>query len=280
MKRTIALLIVAIMALATACKRTTIIPDDELAMIFRDAFLVNAYIDHEQIAEDSLNLYAPIFDHYGYTTEDVQLTIGNFSRRKSARLGDVVERAIALLEEEGLRYDQQVTVLDTIREVALRHATSIILEDTLIRVRSLRDTARLHFAIPVEVGEYTVSFRARVDSLDKNDRLQRRTWLQRKDGTKQAMQILSLPRTREESSTRTYRVDSLIDTLHLQLLYFPEKPKRPSVTVRDLKITYKPSERQAIEQLYKQQLGIRIFADEFLGIQEQNEQPIETDSIQ
>lgn len=280
MKRIITLLVVALMALTTACSRRTIIPDEELAMIFRDAFLTNAYFEHKQLSADSLNLYAPIFERYGYTTEDVQLTIGNFSRRKSARLGDVVERAIVLLEEEGLRYDQQVVVLDTIREVALRRATRVVLEDSLIRVQSLRDTSRLHFTLPVEEGEYTVSFRTTVDSLDKNDRLQRRTWLQHKDGSKHSLQIMTLPRKREDKHSRIYRADSLTDSLHLRLVHFPDKPKRPDVTVRDLKITYKPNEREAIEQLYRQQLGIRIFADEFFRAALQNEQTIEKDSIQ
>ena len=74
-----------------ACARHTIIPDDELAQIFHDAFLTNAYIGSQNVRIDSLNIYEPIFARYGYTTEDVQYTIGNFSKRKSARLGDVVE---------------------------------------------------------------------------------------------------------------------------------------------------------------------------------------------
>ena len=84
-----------------ACAHHTIIPDEKLALIFHDAFLANAYVGGRSLAKDSLNLYEPIFAHYGYTTEDVHYTIGNFSKRKSARLGDVVERAIALLEAEG-----------------------------------------------------------------------------------------------------------------------------------------------------------------------------------
>ena len=101
MKNRILLLLLVVLLLPTACKRRTIIPDDELALIFHDAYLTNAYIEREHIEYDSLNLYAPIFAHYGYTTEDVQFTIGNFSKRKSARLSDVVEAAIDLLEAEG-----------------------------------------------------------------------------------------------------------------------------------------------------------------------------------
>ena len=99
-------LFIALFALSTgACKRHTIIPDDELALIFHDAFLVNAYVKREAKL-DSLKVYEPIFARYGYTMADVQYTIGNFSKRKSARLGDVVEQAIVLLEREGKYYDQ------------------------------------------------------------------------------------------------------------------------------------------------------------------------------
>lgn len=80
-----------LLVLAGACARHKIIPDRKLAQIFHDAFLANAYIGSEQVDIDSLNIYEPIFAGYGYTTEDVYYTIGNFSKRKSARLGDVVE---------------------------------------------------------------------------------------------------------------------------------------------------------------------------------------------
>ena len=102
MKRPLRTALLALLGLlAAACARHTIIPDETLAMIFRDAFLSNAYISEERIPTDSLRIYEPIFARYGYTTDDVHYTIGNFSKRKSARLSDVVERAIDLLEAEG-----------------------------------------------------------------------------------------------------------------------------------------------------------------------------------
>ena len=262
MRSILSLLILASLMLTTACKRTVIIPDEELALIFRDAYLTNAYLEHKHIKVDSMNLYAPIFEHYGYTTEDVQLTIGNFSKRKSARLGDVVERAIAMLEEEGLRYDHEVVVLDTIREVALRKATRVVLEDSLIRVSSLKDTTLLQITLPAEAGKYEVSYSYKVDSLDRNDRLQRKMWILRKNGSKNSMQIYTLQRNREDRTSRTFQADSLSDSLCLHLLVFPNKPKRPSITIRDLKVTFTPDERQAIQALYEEQLGIHIFADE------------------
>ena len=153
---------------ALSCARHTIIPDSELALIFRDAFLANAYISNENIRTDSLRIYEPIFARYGYTTEDVYYTIGNFSKRKSARLGDVVERAIDLLEAEGKVYNREVAILDTIDNVAQRTFTHTVYADSLIRVSSLRDTARLSFTFDVVPGEYTVSLKYLVDSLAIN----------------------------------------------------------------------------------------------------------------
>ena len=124
--------------LLAGCNRHTIIPDDELALIFHDAFLTNAYLNVEKVTTDSLRLYEPIFARYGYTTDDVHYTIGNFSKRKSARLGDVVERAIDLLEAEGKIYNREVAILDTIDNVARRTFTETLRSDSLIRVRSLR----------------------------------------------------------------------------------------------------------------------------------------------
>lgn len=102
MKRIFRISLYAFLLLAgAACTRHKIIPDEKLAQIFHDAFLTNAYIGDERVNIDSLNIYEPIFARYGYTTRDVYYTIGNFSKRKSARLDDVVEMAIEKLETEG-----------------------------------------------------------------------------------------------------------------------------------------------------------------------------------
>ena len=114
---------------------------------------------------DSLNIYEPIFARYGYTTRDVYYTIGNFSKRKSARLGDVVEMAIDKLEAEGKFYDREVAVLDTIDNVARRTFTRTVYADSLIRVGSLRDTARLRIAVDVQPGEYELRLKYLVDAV-------------------------------------------------------------------------------------------------------------------
>lgn len=149
---------------------------------------------------DSLNIYEPIFARYGYTTRDVYYTIGNFSKRKSARLGDVVEMAIDKLEAEGKFYDREVAVLDTIDNVARRTFTRTVYADSLIRVGSLRDTARLRIAVDVQPGEYELRLKYLVDSLDRNEKgLRGVVWLENRDGGRSSVYSTTLRRNRTEN---------------------------------------------------------------------------------
>ena len=73
-----------------ACDSPKTIPNDDLANIFHDALLTNAYISQKSVKYDSLNIYEPILAKYGYTKEDMQYTLENFLRQKSAHLSDVI----------------------------------------------------------------------------------------------------------------------------------------------------------------------------------------------
>ncbi len=248
-----------------ACTHHKIIPDEKLALIFHDAFLANAYLGGRDIVRDSLNVYEPIFARYGYTTQDVHYTIGNFSKRKSARLGDVVERAIEMLEAEGKFYNREVAVLDTVDRVALRSARRIVHADSLIRVRSLADTSRLSFVFDVEPGEYDIRLRYLVDSLDLNTRNPRaRIWLERADSSQVQPYTVTLRRLNEGSISRKFTADSSLRRLRVELFSFSDTPRRPSVSVYDFKVEFTPETRTAVEQLYRRQLDLRIFADQFL----------------
>ena len=277
MKRIFRISLCAFLLLAgAACTRHKIIPDEKLAQIFHDAFLTNAYIGDVRVNIDSLNIYEPIFARYGYTTRDVYYTIGNFSKRKSARLGDVVEMAIDKLEAEGKFYDREVAVLDTIDNVARRTFTRTVYADSLIRVGALRDTARLRIAVDVQPGEYELRLKYLVDSLDRNEKgLRGVVWLENRDGGRSSVYSTTLRRNRTEyysqvkdlrteNFPRRFTVDTTHRCLHLDFLDFREKPLRPSVTVTGLEIDYIPTTSVAVDSLYRQQLDLRIFADEFL----------------
>ena len=263
MKKSLLPLLLLLLALCSgACKRHTIIPDDRLALIFHDAFLVNAHHAREGKL-DSLNLYEPIFQRYGYTTADVQYTIGNFSKRKSARLGDVVELAIDLLEQEGKYYDREVAILDTIQHIAERTMRRRVYTDSAIVVHALKDTARLRIAIDAEPGAYVADVTYRIDSTDRNDRLRSEVWLERHDGTRANVQNSTMWKNRDEHFTRSFRADSTHRRIHVDLATFDGKPRQPSLTVKEIRIDYTPETSVAIERLAEQQMNIRIFADEF-----------------
>ena len=246
------------------CARHRIIPDDELALIFHDAFLTNAYLNTENVRPDSLRLYEPIFAHYGYTTEDVHYTIGNFSKRKSARLGDVVEEAIDLLEAEGIGLIVLAGFLRILSADFTRRWAGRIINIHPSLIPSFCGAGFYGLRIDVEPGSYEVSLKYRIDSLDRNPRgLRSSMWLERRDSTRSNAYTTTLRRNREESFSRRFTADSTHRRLHIHLLTFGEAPQRPSITVRDLKVEFTPPTRDAVELLYEKQLNIRIFADEF-----------------
>ncbi|HJI19969.1 MAG: DUF4296 domain-containing protein [Alistipes sp.] len=264
MKTTLRILLLAAAVAAAACARHRIIPDEKLAMIFRDAFLVNAYLSTESLSGDSLNVYEPIFDRYGYTVEDVQYTVASFSRRKSARLGDVVNRAADLLEQEGLIYDREVAVLDTVNNIARRRFTRTLRSDSLLRVERLRDTGLLRIRIPeVRPGDYAVSYRYRIDSADRNRNVRTGVWFERADSSRTANYTMLMRRGSDETFSRTLTADSSARTLVLDIFIFRDKPLTPRIDVRDLRITFTPDTALAVDSLYLEQSELGIFADEF-----------------
>lgn len=158
---------------------------------------------------DSLNLYEPIFAKYGYTTADVQYTIGNFSKRKSARLSDVVEQAIKLLETEAEHLDREVSILDTIDNVARRTFRRTLYADSLVRVTRLRDTARLRFVFDsIRPGDYTIAFDYLIDSLDENTQLRASVWFERADDRRVNVSPTYLTRRRAAEYRREMKADT------------------------------------------------------------------------
>lgn len=260
--------ILFLVLLAAGCARHTIIPDGKLAQIFHDAFLTNAYMTTHGKKADSLNIYEPIFARYGYTTADVQYTIGNFSKRKSARLGDVVEQAIAMLEREGNYYDREVGILDTIDNVARRTFTRTVYADTLIEVHRLADTSRLLITIEdLRPGDYEVSVDYRIDSADQNRGQRIAAWIEQRDSSRRGYVSTAMRRERNDNFTRKLTADTAARRLEIDLGSLREKnrsPKRPHVTYRNLRVSYTPALAEAIDSLYIKNLNIRIFSDEFL----------------
>jgi hypothetical protein len=262
----------------TGCNRKTIIPDETLASIFHDAFVVNAYVGEERINIDSLYIYEPIFRKYGYTTKDVIYTIGNFSRRKSVRLGSVVEQAIAQLEQEHKVYDKKVVILDSIRGVALRSFKRDIYYDSLIVAKKRADSTLLRIEItPAPRGEYVINYNYTCeDDLDKYHR-SAEFYFTDENGYKKNRTTVTLRKTSLVNRTLIAREDHSSLVLELGKYTNLDKdskgkkkrkkslpPKEQNLEIKNLKIQHKLNEEDSIDSLFARYVDVKIFADDFL----------------
>lgn len=285
MKRTLYIALLAVLLGVTGCAKKNIIPDNILADIFHDAFVVNAYIGEERINLDSLQVYEPIFNRYGYTAKDVVYTVGNFSRRKSARLGTVVEQAISRLEKESKEYEKKVVILDTIRNVAVRTFTRTIYSDTLITAKKRADSTALRIEItPAPQGEYTITYGYKCeDDLEKYPR-SAEFYFTDENGYQKSRTMLTLRKTGMVSRTLISKDNSRNLVLNLgkytdlkkaeqstskrgrkgKKNSKPLPPKLQDLEIRNLRVRYKLNADAAIDSLFGRYVDIKIFADGFL----------------
>ena len=252
----------AAMVAAVSCSKPRIIPDSTLSEIFYEAFLTNAYIGERGVDTDSLALYEPIFDKFGYTVEDLQYTIGNFSKRKSARLGNVVEVAIARLESEGAYYDLETSILDTIDARARRIYSRTVYADSLVTVYRLSDTVRSRIEIDTMLrGEYEVSLSYDIDSLDKNRRQRIVISTERDSGTRRVELNNVMQHRSEKQLSHTVKNDGSLRRMTIILGEFDQssKPERPHMTFRDIRVKYIPYAEDVVDSLYERTIDLGIF---------------------
>ena len=262
------------------CNKPKVIPDNVLGKIFHDAMLTNAYIDNVLVRADSLNIYEPILESYGYTPEDLQNTIVNFSRRKSARLSDVAEHMILLLEREAAVLEEKVAILDTIDNVARRYYTQMLLNDTMIVATKPADSTLLRFEVPiVGPGDYHINCRYTLDSLDKTSgRRYHIDWLE-PDSTVTSLGASGLIKGKGRSFNHGYtirpsdkHIGYIISFNHVQeRITRPGKPailksknETPRITIEEITVKYVPTAEKSVELLYEEQLGARVWSDTLL----------------
>ncbi len=247
---------------AMGCDGPKAIPDKDLVNIFHDAFLANAYMAESKITEDSLLLYEPILERYGYSVEDMQFTVRTIASRKSSRLSDLVSQASHILEEESKLYNYQLMVLDTVDNVAKRRYTRTVAQDSLIRVRKLSDTAKLHIVIDELIpAEYSVTFDYYIDTTDENRNSRVEAYFKTRDDKTSMRHTMMLSRYREGKYTRKFTADTSHVELHINMFYHPtnEELKRPDIKITNFKVTRVIATEQAVDSLYDAQMGATIF---------------------
>lgn len=267
MKRLTKIVVVSCMALAASmsivgCSGPKAIPDKDLVKIFHDAFLANAYIDVCNINQDSLLLYEPILSRYGYSVEDMQHTVSTIASRKSSRLSDLVGEASTMLEEESTTHNYKLRVLDTIDNVAKRKYTRIMYSDSLIRVRRVSDSTKLHITLGDLVpGEYTIEFDYYIDTTDENRNSRVEAYLKLHDGTQAMRHTFMLSRYRDGKYSRKFTTDTSHKELFINMFYHPgsEERKKPDIKVTNFKITRVIPNEQAVDSLFDEQMGAMMF---------------------
>ena len=254
---------IAILSLIiVACSGPKVIPDDVLANIFHDAFVANAYITETNINSDSLYLYEPIFEKYGYTMEDLQHTLTTINERKSSRISDIMQDVTTRLESEYKAEQRKIIVLDTIDNLAKRAYTRTVYSDSLIRVNKLRDTTKLQIRLKELVaGDYTISFDYYIDTLDENRNSRVEAYLLLNDTTHAFRHTMMLSRYRKGTYTRKFTADTMHKELYINMYYHPhnEESKLPDVTINNFKIVRVLPTGISVDSLYMDQLNLSIF---------------------
>lgn len=214
-----------------ACNRPRTIPDDKLEAIVTEVFLSNAFYQghYTQINLDSMELYRPIFEKYGYTPQDMLYTIDGLSRRKSIRFTDIMDNAIAAIERDSRRYDSLVAIRDTIDARIAERFRKVVHTDTLHHITSFKAAKAFEIRVPLERGRYTVEFVYKVDSTDKN------AYIQYYQYTLDTMNI------RNNTITRTY--SRLPDFKRENITFTIDDPKIKELVINPVRI---PSEEARV----------------------------------
>ncbi len=246
-------------AIAVSCRSAKTIPNDELSAIFVDMYEVTAYCQTNGMNCDSIDVYTPVLQKYGYDANDFIHTLGNFTRRKTSRLSDIVEEAIRLLDEEYAKYSKKVQTLEKIDSIALEMCKEVVYEDSLIEVRRKRDTVRLRVAIPVKPGSYRLSYGYRLDSLDENSGLQNRWMLIDSLGKQIRYPAIDRIRNKEWNRYETFiEVDDRSDSLILTFGNYGKNLKTPHLTIDSLRVVYYPPKEEALEVLKRSIIDYRL----------------------
>ncbi|MDR2890871.1 MAG: DUF4296 domain-containing protein [Alistipes sp.] len=249
-----------VVAVVSACSKPKIISDGDLARMFHDVYLTNAYAETTRDPLDSLNIYEPLFARYGYTTEDVQYTIGNFAKRKSARLSDVVEEAIAMIEAESDFYSARIAMADTLRKIAGEKYATVVYDDSLILVGRVADTARLRIEIPdVSPGRYEIEYSYLVDSSDHNNLRASRFFFRDGTGRERSQETRRHRNFERERVTVSLAADSLSRLLVLNLNGYPrEDVTDPRMRIDSLVVRYFIPDRVALDSMARGWFDYRV----------------------
>ena len=275
MKRLI--LSLTLVLLLVGCARRKEIDDKTLAQIFRDAYLTNAYLGVDYMELDSIQIYEPILESYGFTPEDLRYTIGNFSRRKSAQLGRVLKDAEEQISKMATIYDKKVVILDTIKNVAVRRMKRTVYTDSLRVIKKMSDSTKLNLVVEnLQPGMYSIRYKYiyKEPTQKSNKKSSKGSPIDRtmrgvlyvETHSESHRNNYSYNLRAEENIRRTLTTDTSANRLVITFAKPADarhKPRTIDLEVSDIEIIYTPDDNLAIDSLFKKYIDIKIFDDIF-----------------
>lgn len=249
-----ALCLMLILTIFTSCDKPKSIPDTTLVSIVGDLYLANAYWDmHGSYAfeKDSMDVYTPIFEHYGYTPEDFMYTIEGLTKRKSLKFSDVLQAALDTLDAKGRPTFQAVARRDTLNRIASelykKEVYSALESQRYSRLSRAQDSPAIK--IPVEAGKYKIEWICHIDSTDQNPYVQYMQCLTDQDGKKSDYLYRSYTKGTKnaESATLIVKEGKGSQWLNVYPAYTTLRENQQyttKVTIDSLRITRYPTQEQ------------------------------------
>ncbi len=252
------LLYIALLAVGAGCTGPREIPRNDLKEVFKDAFLVNAYYQSNPqmsrtIRLDSLDIYRPILERYGYTLRDLEYTVQEISKEKNRTLLDIVELSIEDLKRESGLLDGRVAALDTVDARTGRMFMRKVLYEERITAEKVSDTSKLRISLPLRAGSYEVNYKYLVDSLDENGVLRIAGTIIDTMGLRRSAFSQTLTKLKRQSpAPQKFEATAADSVLVLALGSYPVREmKRPHLTVDSLEVVYFLPKEQALDSLMK-----------------------------
>lgn len=257
-------LALTVLLTAGGCSRPKTIPTKTLKEIFKSSFLVNAYYESNPTLRmnDSMDIYRPILDRYGYTIRDLENTVNRFARQQSAKLSNVVEDAIQELKDQSEYLDRRLAMYDTISAQAGRMFMREVLYEPQIVVERISDTAKLRIRVPVEEGQYEVSYSYLIDSLEENRSLRGSAFAIDTAGRRDYIYEMNTSLTpRQRKQFKSPKVTMGDDKTELEIVIgnYPQRDmKRPALTIDSLRITYFLPDTVALDSMARRWYHLNI----------------------
>ncbi|MDR0954953.1 MAG: hypothetical protein LBM20_06200 [Rikenellaceae bacterium] len=248
--------------LLTACGRREI-PEKTMKAIIHDVFLVNAYqalYSFNTVRTDSIDIYTPILNGYGYELEDFRYTVDRWSLKKSSRFSALIEEAAEDISQENKEYialQEARLKVDTL--VGELYRDTLYAQTDSIWVRNRARLDRLAFTVPADEGTFRIRYRYLVDSADRNARTLFRYY--ERDSTGKSLRTGTQTLNRGEIAwiDQTFTSNPAIDSLEVILAEYPAGNRQAvAIRVDSVFVTYNPP-IEAARKRYVSEIARAVF---------------------